>query len=482
MLKKIIMHQQTPFWVLTTAIIIVLTLPVLIQDGMFMDAMLYTSVSHNLGLGIGTFWFPQFSNSNIAGLSSFHEQPPLVFGIQSLFYKVLGDSMYVERIYTLLTTCCTALLIIYLWRYCHKNFMKEKKLAWIAVIFWISIPVCFWSYSNNMHENTMGIFTLAAVIFIYQAFQSQRNIYLYLFLCGFSIFLATLSKGIPGFFPITVPVLYWLFTKKINFTKALVYSIVITIIPLCIYGLLWLYPESNKSLSIYLFQRVLHRISEDPTVGSRFYILGRLFMELIPQLSIVCIVLGIARFKRVRILISERLRESAFFCSIGLAASAPLMLTMVQKGFYFVPALPFFAIGLAMLIAPVVSRWLTKDKTSPSLRFLSITVLLLFASITFTVLQYGKASRNKDLLHDVYAIGNHLGKFKTISIPEALWNQWDLQCYLIRYYNISVEKGDQHSYSIVDKTISTEIVKNYKRIELNTVEHDLYQKIKLPNK
>ena len=64
-------------------------------------------------------------------------------------------------------------------------------------------------------------------------------------------------------------------------------------------------------------------------------------MELIPQLSIILIVIAIGRFKQIHVFIVERLRESLFFCSIGLAASAPLMLTLVQKVFYFVPALPF---------------------------------------------------------------------------------------------------------------------------------------------
>jgi 4-amino-4-deoxy-L-arabinose transferase-like glycosyltransferase len=104
------------FWLIAFAAMIGLTLPTLIQDGMFMDAMLYTSVSHNLSMGIGTFWFPEFSVHNVGGLSSFHEQPPLVFGIQSLFYTVLGDSMYVERFYTFLTMVITAFLINLVWK------------------------------------------------------------------------------------------------------------------------------------------------------------------------------------------------------------------------------------------------------------------------------------------------------------------------------------------------------------------------------
>ena len=94
--------------------------------------------------------------------------------------------------------------------------------------------------------------------------------------------------------------------------------------------------------------------------------------------------------------------------------------------------------------------------------------------------KYGKRSRNKELLHDVYTIGNHLQKYSTISIPEAIWNQWDLQCYLIRYYNISVEKGYHRDFCIIDKTIEQNDLSAYKKIELNTVQYDLYQRSPSP--
>ena len=112
MLNKYSSWKDLPFWLFTIGIMFLLTLPTLIQDGMFLDGILYTSVSHNLSQGIGTFWFPVASPSwQMAGSVFFHEHPPLVFGIQSMFFKVFGDSMYVERFYIFLTMCITALLI-----------------------------------------------------------------------------------------------------------------------------------------------------------------------------------------------------------------------------------------------------------------------------------------------------------------------------------------------------------------------------------
>lgn len=134
-----------------------------------MDAMLYTSVSHNLSMGLGTFWFPWFSKHNVAGLSTFHEHPPLVFGIQSMFFKVLGDSMYVERFYVFCTIILTIYLINILWKEIFTENDELRLMGWLPVLLWILNPTCFFSYRNVMQENTMGIFTMIAVLFIIKA-------------------------------------------------------------------------------------------------------------------------------------------------------------------------------------------------------------------------------------------------------------------------------------------------------------------------
>lgn len=443
-----------------------------------MDAMLYTSVSHNLSLGIGTFWFPQFSAHNVAGLSSFHEQPPLVFGIQSLFYDLFGNSMYVERFYTFLTMCITAMLIVFLWKELFRNQEGLRKLSWLPLILWITIPVCFWSYSNNMHENTMGIFTLCSAILTYKAFRIGKFQFILLALSGASIFLASFSKGIPGFFPITIPFLYWLTTKNISFSKAFLHTLMLILIPFLVYMILFLIPESKESLSTYLFKRALHRINEAPTVDNRFYILWRLFTELLPQLILVIIFFSIAKLKKIKLFSSEQNRQSIFFILVGLSASAPLILTLVQKGFYFVPALPFFAIGLSVLIAPIVSNLIERvDVQTKKYEMLLLLSLSLFIGvITFGIMQKGKSSRKKELLHDIYLIGAVVPKQSIISIPSEMWNEWDLQCNLVRYYNISLETSYNKNYFIVDKTMGSKILPGYKKIDLGTIRYDFYRR------
>jgi 4-amino-4-deoxy-L-arabinose transferase-like glycosyltransferase len=479
MQNKYLLNKNLPFWLLTFSLIVALTLPNLIQDGMFLDAMLYTSVSHNLSQGIGTFWFPQFSTTyHNAGLSSFHEHPPLVFAIQSLFFKVFGDSMYIERFYTFLTACITAFLINILWKEIYKNDENLKKTGWFPVFLWITIPVCFWSYSNNMQENTMGIFTLSSVLLIFRAVKSNKNEIPFLLLSGTLVFMATMSKGLPGFFPIAVPFLYWLITRDTTLKKAIFKTAAIIVIPAVAYLILFNIPESKESLSFYLFKRVLNRISQDPTVGNRFFILYRLLMELLPQIVLTLIIILTAGIRKQKETISQNFSLSVFFISVGLAASVPLMLTLVQKGFYFVPSLPFFATGLAILIAPVIVKYNEKIKTDSAKYkiFLTISLLLVVGTLGYSFMQKGKASRDRDMLADVYTIGKVVPKFSEVTIPTEIFSEYVLGCYFMRYFNISLKPEVKEPFYMIRKTMSLDSLPEYKKVNIETKIYDLYKR------
>ncbi len=478
-MNKLLQNRHTPFWLITFSIIMVLTLSVLIQDGMFMDAMLYTSVAHNLSHGIGTFWLPEFSRYNVGGLPSFYEQPPLVFGIQALFFKLLGDSMYVERFYTFLTLLVAAILIVILWKSIFSDNKDYRKIAWLPLFLWIIVPVGFWSYQHNMHENTMTIFILLSILFAYKAFTRQKHSFLFMILSGIMVFAATLSKGFPGFSPIVAPFLYWLTTRKFSFKKALLYSVIITVTSLIIYGILFLFPESKKGLSMYLVERFWHRINQQPTVDNRFWILWRLFTELLPSILFVLLFMLIAKIKKIPFQIPGLFKEGLFFILLGLSGSAPLMLTLVQKGFYFVPSLPFFGIGLAILIVPVISTF-TMDINIHSKKFKLFTVLsiiLFISSIGYVMAQKNNTSRDKILLHDVYLIGKEVPAHTLVSIPFEMWeDEWSLQCYLMRYYYISLdpEYSEWQQYFIINNALSLDVPEGYKKVNINTIQYDLY--------
>ncbi len=468
-------NKQLPFFLFTISVILGLILPVLIQDGMFMDGMLYTCVSKNLANGIGSFWFPVFSKYGFGGLTTFHEHPPLVFAIQSVFFKILGNGMYTERIYVLFTIAVTAYLIVCIWKYINKD-ADEKKIGWWPLFLWIIIPVCFWAFSSNMHENTMGIFVLLSVLFYLRSIKEDKI--LFTFFSAIFIFLATFSKGIPGFFPIAMPFLYWITLKKINFKQAFFHTLILIGVPLLTYSILICFPSVKESLSNYLIKRVIHRIGEDPTVESHFYIAGRIVIELLPVIGFV--ILLIFAFRKKFILRREKKQTAVFFILLGLAGVLPLMLTMVQKGFYFIPSLPFFAIGFALIVSKPLSHWALMVVNSNAKKSITlVSVLLLCGVLVFSFFNIGKASRDAEMLNDVKEFGKVIPEFSSVSISEHRWNDWPLQCYLIRYHNISIDpKHPDNQFRIIDKNAPDSTVINYLKVELPTLQFDLYRKVK----
>ena len=85
----------SPFLIMVLSIFILLCAPALFTEGMFMDGLMYATVAKNLAHGEGSFWFLKFSDTY---LTSFHEHPPLIFGLQSFYHQNLQQNIVLLRI------------------------------------------------------------------------------------------------------------------------------------------------------------------------------------------------------------------------------------------------------------------------------------------------------------------------------------------------------------------------------------------------
>jgi len=473
---------DAPFWILTIAVFIGLLLPKMIQEGMFMDGMLYACVSNNLANGFGTFWFPRFSQLGIANLTTFHEHPPLVFSFQALFFKIFGNSFYTEKIYSFFTACITAWLIVKSWKLIHNDKPEFVRLSWMPVLFWIIMPIVYFSFQNNLMENTMGIFILMAFYFALKALKFQKQIWFNLILSGIAIFLASFSKGVPGLFPIGIAGIWWLIKRNINFKQMVLYTLLLILVPAIIYFLLvMLNDNAMESLTNYTVKRLFHRIQSAHTVGNRFHVLEKLIVETGPSIILTIIFLFSGSFKALRKRINLHYRSDIIFVfCIGFAGTIPLMLTLVQKSFYFVQSLPFFALGLAMLSAPVVNLWIKKINKQKVLFkvFYVLSIVGLISITVYSVKQIGKTERDHAMLHDVHLIGKVIPEGTLIGIDGDMHNDWALHCYMVRYFNISFDplNAERRPY-ILSKRAKLEANTNtFKKKDLPLKIYSLYQR------
>ncbi len=467
---------NSSLWLFTLAVFCALILPRLVQDGMFLDGIFYAAISRNLAHHLGTFWNPHYSNTFYPSL---HEQPPLMFWLQAQFFRLLGDSMYVERIYSLLTAIITALGINLIWKELSYHKPEIKQYGWLPVLFWIIVPICFWSYVNNLEECTMSLFDVFAVYFIIKSLNQTNKIPLLLISGGF-ILLASLTKGPQGLFPLCIIIVRYFTHKDISFKRTLIYSVVLVLLPAIIYTYFYTNPIIRESYHQYFLRRfVLTFNNNNQTTNFRLYLLFRLIGELTPALLLTGISMIFARKKIiVKEFFHDHKRDFYFFLFIGLSASLPLMITLEQRGFYLTTSFPYFAIAFALIVVPFIYYQinLLTNKFIKGFKVLSLVMLIVVILTTFSAI--GKTKRDEDMLHDIYLMGKEIPPRTVISVDRDLFYNWSLHAYLQRYFHISLDEDTLRNYHLIEKINLNpkSIPNNYSKINLPTTKYDLYHR------
>ena len=474
-MKNFVQSKIFPFWILAISAVCVLIISQLVQDGMFMDGMIYVTVSRNLADGLGTFWDPYFSDTL---MTSYHEQPPLYFGLLALFFKVLGTSMYVERLFSLV---CLAVTCFYMHLFWKKLFVSSKEIAqhsWIPVLFYVITPVCFWAYTNHVEETVMAIFATMASYYVYCALFLKERPILYFILGGTFIFLSGLTKGVQGMFPIAAVGIYWLISKDISFGKMVLWTLFLIGVPAFILGILWFSNEdvSASFISYYHDRYVPTFTNEMDTTGNRFDILIKVFLEILPIAIISGIVLIISRKLKSQDKHPLHFKNSMIWLILlGLSGTAPLMVTLEQRGFYIVTAMPLFVLAVSMLAAPRITSIIEHSKSTKILNFSMI--VLLSCSIVFCYAQIGKYKRNENTLTDIYKLKQIVPENTLVGFPSKMYSEWAFRAYMMRYNKNSMKDNcSDCKYFVIYKNLDVNLVPpNYSKINLNTQSFDVYR-------
>ncbi len=125
-----------------------------------------------MALGIGDVWHPVFLATDYSG---YHEQPTLGFLLESFFFRIFGDHFWVEKLFSAATGLITAGLIAAVWRRLVRGREGLAECDWLPVALWVILPGWGWMYGNNMLENTLGLFAVAAVYALLRAGEGGRR-------------------------------------------------------------------------------------------------------------------------------------------------------------------------------------------------------------------------------------------------------------------------------------------------------------------
>lgn len=477
---KITTNKYLPFYIFTISVIIILVAPFLLQDGMFMDGQQYACVAQNLANGRGSFWLPIVNDFWMRESSTyFLEHPPLFYFLESLSFRVFGNSMYSERLFCLLMVFMNAYVIHLIWMEIHKKNKEQKQLSWIPILLWIIIPICFWSFQNNMIEIVLSLFTLLSILYSLKVLLKKEKAFIYIGISGIFILAAFLTKGLPGLFPIaTIPLFYIVF-KGITFKEIAIYSMTIIIVPLVIYFLITtISKEANQSMNFYFNERLLNRINTTGTTNMRFSIILDLFSELLLPIFFTITAILYLRKKNLISLLEKDKQFSLFFMLLGFCGSLPLLITMVQKNFYFVASLPCFSIALSFIFYNSINQYITLylNKQNQTKKIKIISYVIFVMAILISILQIGKYSRDEAKIKDIKYLGGYLGTEKIVSVDSDAYLDWSFQFYIYRKYAINLDPRNRHrTYIITKNDTSQRLLKDYIKIDLPLKQFKLYK-------
>jgi len=442
-----------------------------LTEGMFMDGLYYSCISHKIADGQCTFWHLTDLKSN-----SFYGHPPLALHIQGCFLKIFGDNYYCDKIYSVLTYLITGLIICLIW----KRTTGETKSAWMPLLFWITISLTLWGATNNMLENTMSIFIAASVFFCL----NDDKPYISSILSGVMIFLAFMVKGPTSLFPIAFPIIQYFFQKDKPIWKYILKTFIITITSITIFTTMLLLSEDSKYFFKMYYNIQIQGSLEIVTVSNRFYIIWRWFREMLVGIAIISISYIIKHKKQTLRKLSHiktdlkgnppnlaNVMESLKFLLLGLCGVIPIIVTMKQRGFYIIPTLPFFAISMALIF-----RMIFKNINSIAANIIASVVFV--AAIVLNVTNFGIISRDKKMLNDIHVFEKIIPRNEKILIPKSLDSEYSLFGYYLRYFDSALSTKDENNKFLImpkeEQYDEQRWQSKYKLSDLKTEKFNLY--------
>lgn len=429
----------------------------LIPEGMFLDGITYAAISRNLAIGKGSLWELYYRNH-----WPFSEHPPLMFGLQALFFKVFGDHYLTEKIYSFAIWLVTVLLLRHIW---NRNANTDKYTYTLPLLLWCIIPTVTWSYTNNILDTTMAMFDIGAVLLLYISVTTTKSSKM-LFLLGGGLltFAAMFTKGPVGAFPLAVPGIYWLVYHTNNFKKlggVILQTILLLAVVAGCYTLLYQFPESRANLERYLQEQLVAALAgkREITGGGlgRFTLLYELLMQMLPPLVLTTVLIIVTKLLKLKpSSIIGNSKRAVFFLLIGVAASLPIMLSVKQRSFYLIPSLPFYVLALSTLLYPyyhVLTERLSVGNNGIKYFKISASVIAVGLCV-YLGSKVGQVGRDHQLISNMKYLQQQFPKGQVLGICAEGDKDYEFLAYLQRYNRMEVDPVFYCAdYVLIDKNV-----------------------------
>lgn len=437
-------------WIVLIATACLMVVNRLVTQSFFFDGNIYASIARNMAEGVGSPWSPHFSKTLFP---VFAEHPPLMMWLEALGFLIFGDTIVVEKVFSLFTLLAAASLLFRIWVRLHAGDTEMQRAAPLALFMTLIAGRLSWAFGNGMLENMLMVFTSAAVLCVIVAYDENqeksalKRIAL-IVAAGIAVALALLTKGPVGLFPLAAPGLYWLLFRRPSFWVAVLDSFVFLTVLLLFCLALWSFEASREATQRYLEAQLLPSLAGERGEGSGGWNALRTLLRVnaYPLIITVCLFVAAYRWggqQADNALRSMRYRRAAYLFVIGCSASLPLLVSPRVSSFYFNPSIAYFSAGLSVLCAPIVFGGLGKLGVLARKRLHAAAIGLLVISVITVGWSFGRPGRDEQTIQNAENIAAAMCRegascTDTVLACGGAAEDWALHAYMQRYYKISI--------------------------------------------
>lgn len=440
------------------------------------DGVEYACVAQNLAEGWGTFWKPYLSETLH---KVHHEHPPLIYWIQSWFFRWIGNGPYIEGIYGFIVSLVILFGFALFWQRVRCDEQLDKAGSWWPVLLLISLPVITYMVQTNRHVVTFLPFAIFATYFSYLSISKSRIWLLHALLAGVLIYLGGIAKGPVALFSLAVPAIGWL-TLKVPLSRSAISTAVALVTCATIFlGTAYLYPESLDFWKGFWQAQIVASLTNERAAGtSYFHYFERWITQMIVPFALTGFLMLIIKepFRRIRIN-----RQVWFFLLIALAGALPFLASKRQHIRYILHSFPFFILSFAFLTDRIAIKTESLLERKQTLRkAIGIAALLLFAvSLVAMIYREGVVIKREPFYNDLYLRDIHLPERIIVSVyPEQMIYDDLLFTDMQRFYRISVTGELGHDYLLIDKDSDFKVPEGYEKVHKKPTEkYILYKRI-----
>ncbi len=324
-------------------------------------------------------------------------------------------------------------LIAILWRTIFNLDEKIKSYAWLPCLLWLMSSLIGWCYTNNMLENTMSLFTTAAIIISIAYINNQRQLLIHSVLIAIMLLLAFITKGPVALFPFALPVLMIGYQAGFKTKQAIIF----TLLQLACFGIffaiLFSFPEPKNFLQHYYEWQVKKALTH---TGADVYQPGQIFLDLFLA-TFLFMALALIRFLMRKFLNEDKAHNQIAIrmLLLGLCGTLPIALSAKQRNFYLLPAMTPIAVGVVAYLLPLaewVEERIMQFKLGSAIKWLSGGMVVL--AIVLCVHNKGAIIRDADILDDLKTANTLLQNETVIRADWSLYGEWSIRAYLLRLY------------------------------------------------